>query len=41
MFRKDGDFMKFVWEKYFPWYFLADLVIWSAVIGGILYWVTR
>lgn len=32
--------MRFVWEKYFPWYFLADLVIWSA-IGGVLYWVLR
>lgn len=33
--------MRFVWEKYFPWYFLADIVIWSLIIGGILYWVLR
>lgn len=26
---------------YFPWFFLADIVIWSLIIGGLVWWVTR
>lgn len=33
--------MRFLWERYFPWFFLADLVIWSAIVAGVLWWVLR
>lgn len=25
--------MRYPWNIYFPWYFVADLVIWGSVIG--------
>lgn len=32
--------MKFPWNVYFPWYFLADLVIWGSIVG-LLVWYLR
>lgn len=32
---------RFLWERYFPWFFLADVLIWPLIIGAIVWWVTR
>jgi hypothetical protein len=37
---EDED-MRFLWNRYFPWFFAADLLIVAAIVGGILYWVMR
>lgn len=33
--------LKFAWSKYYPWYFLADIVIWSVIAYFVLSWVLR
>jgi hypothetical protein len=35
------NFKRFLWDKYFPWFFLADVLIWSLTIGSIIYWVSK
>lgn len=31
--------MRFRWDLYFPWFFLGDIVIISAVVLGLWYWL--
>jgi hypothetical protein len=35
------DNFRFVWKKYYPWYFLADILIWSVILGVILWWALK
>lgn len=33
--------LRFAWSKYYPWYFLADVFIWIALIGALLRWLLK
>lgn len=33
--------LRFVWKRYYPWYFLADIVIWSAILGAVVWWALK
>ena len=35
------EFMRFVTERYFPCFFIADLLIWGLILGAFFYWATR
>lgn len=37
----ENEDMRFLWSRYFPWYFLADLLIVAAIVVALVYWWTR
>lgn len=37
----ESDDMRFLWNRYFPWYFLADLLIVAGIVAALAYWVMR
>lgn len=38
--ERDG-FMRFLWNRYFPWFFLADVLIVLAIVAALVWWWTR
>lgn len=37
----ESDDMRFLWSRYFPWFFLADVLIVFAIVAALAWWWTR
>jgi hypothetical protein len=37
----EDDDMRFLWNRYFPWFFAADLLIVAAIVATLVWWWKR
>lgn len=37
----ENEDMRFLWKRYFPWFFLADVLIVIAIVAALVWWWTR
>lgn len=37
--REELENVNFQWNRYFPWYFLGDVLFVSAIVAAIVWWV--
>jgi lipoprotein signal peptidase len=33
--------LRFAWNKYYPWYFLADVCVCITLLGVVLRWILK
>lgn len=38
---RDLRYMRFRWDRYLPWYFLGDVLIWGGLITALVWWLLR